>query len=121
MNDMGFPVARVLEGIEAAAVAGLRPVKVNMVVKRGVNERSILGMPATSGAPGTSCASSSTWTWARPTGGGSRIVRKSAKKLQVSKAALYDAITRGEIPSVKVGRRVLIPRARLMEWLGETS
>jgi GTP 3',8-cyclase len=44
MNDVDFPVARVLEGIEAAAAAGLRPVKVNMVVKRGVNERSILGM-----------------------------------------------------------------------------
>src|SRR5437870_1622529 len=44
MNDVGFPVARVLEGIEAAAAAGLRPVKVNMVVKRGVNDRSILGM-----------------------------------------------------------------------------
>ena len=39
MNDVDFPVARVLEGIEAAAAAGL-PVKVNMVVKRGVNEDS---------------------------------------------------------------------------------
>jgi cyclic pyranopterin phosphate synthase len=44
MNDVGFPVARVLEGIEAAAAAGLRPVKVNMVVKRGVNEGSVLSM-----------------------------------------------------------------------------
>jgi cyclic pyranopterin phosphate synthase len=44
MNDVDFPVARVLEGIEAAAAAGLRPVKVNMVVKRGVNEDSILDM-----------------------------------------------------------------------------
>ncbi len=40
MNDVDFPVARVLEGIEAAAAAGL-PVKVNMVVKRGVNEHSV--------------------------------------------------------------------------------
>ena len=39
MNDVDFPVARVLEGIDAAAAAGL-PVKVNMVVKRGVNEDS---------------------------------------------------------------------------------
>jgi GTP 3',8-cyclase len=37
MNDVDFPVARVLEGIEAAADAGL-PVKVNAVVKRGLND-----------------------------------------------------------------------------------
>jgi GTP 3',8-cyclase len=43
MNDVDFPVERVLDGIEAAAEAGL-PVKVNMVVKRGVNEESILPM-----------------------------------------------------------------------------
>jgi cyclic pyranopterin phosphate synthase len=43
MNDVDFPVQRVLEGIDAAAAAGL-PVKVNMVVKRGVNEDSILPM-----------------------------------------------------------------------------
>ena len=44
MNDVDFPVATVLEGIEAAAAAGLRPVKVNMVVKRGVNDHQILPM-----------------------------------------------------------------------------
>ncbi len=44
MNDVDFPVAKVLEGIEAAADAGLRPVKVNMVVKRGVNDGTILDM-----------------------------------------------------------------------------
>lgn len=44
MNDVGFPVSRVLEGIEAAAAAGLTPVKVNMVVKRGVNDESIVDM-----------------------------------------------------------------------------
>ncbi|GIU94276.1 MAG: cyclic pyranopterin monophosphate synthase [Gaiellaceae bacterium] len=41
MNDVDFPVALVLEGIDAAAAAGL-PVKVNAVVKRGVNEDSVL-------------------------------------------------------------------------------
>jgi GTP 3',8-cyclase len=41
MNDVDFPVARVLAGIDAAAAAGL-PVKVNVVVKRGQNEGSIL-------------------------------------------------------------------------------
>ncbi len=44
MNDVEFPVAKVLEGIDAAAAAGLTPIKVNMVVKRGVNEHSILPM-----------------------------------------------------------------------------
>ncbi|MBI3045768.1 MAG: GTP 3',8-cyclase MoaA [Betaproteobacteria bacterium] len=44
MNDVDFPVTRVLEGIEAAAAAGLSPVKVNMVVKRGENEDSVLPM-----------------------------------------------------------------------------
>ncbi len=44
MNDVDFPVERVLEGIEAAAATGLAPVKVNMVVKRGVNEDSVLPM-----------------------------------------------------------------------------
>jgi cyclic pyranopterin phosphate synthase len=43
MNDVDFPVERVLEGIDAAAAAGL-PVKVNMVVKRGVNEHAIVDM-----------------------------------------------------------------------------
>ena len=44
MNDVDFPVQRVLEGIDAARAAGLWPIKVNMVVKRGVNEGSILPM-----------------------------------------------------------------------------
>jgi GTP 3',8-cyclase len=44
MNDVDFPVADVLAGIEAAAAAGLAPVKVNMVVKRGVNDREIVKM-----------------------------------------------------------------------------
>ena len=43
MNDVDFPVQTVLEGIDSAAAAGL-PVKVNVVVKRGVNEDSVLPM-----------------------------------------------------------------------------
>ena len=43
VNDVGFPVARVLDGIAAAEDAGL-PVKVNMVVKRGLNDDSVLDM-----------------------------------------------------------------------------
>lgn len=44
MNDMDFPVADVLAGIDAAREAGLGPIKVNMVVKRGTNEQEILPM-----------------------------------------------------------------------------
>ena len=42
MNDAEFPVARVLAGVDAAAAAGLAPVKLNCVVQRGVNEESIV-------------------------------------------------------------------------------
>jgi cyclic pyranopterin phosphate synthase len=44
MNGVDFPVARVLDGIEAAVAAGLAPIKVNMVVRRGMNEASVVPM-----------------------------------------------------------------------------
>jgi cyclic pyranopterin phosphate synthase len=44
VNDVAFPVERVLEGIDAALAAGLAPVKVNMVVKRGLNDQDIVPM-----------------------------------------------------------------------------
>jgi cyclic pyranopterin phosphate synthase len=44
MNDVGFPVSAVLEGIAAADAAGLRPIKVNMVVRRGQNEGDVVPM-----------------------------------------------------------------------------
>ncbi|HTY98966.1 MAG TPA: GTP 3',8-cyclase MoaA [Rhodocyclaceae bacterium] len=44
MNDVDFPVARVLDGIAAAAAAGFSPVKINMVVKKGTNDDQILPM-----------------------------------------------------------------------------
>ena len=44
MNDADYPVQDVLDGIAAAADAGLKPVKINMVVKRGVNDASVLPM-----------------------------------------------------------------------------
>ena len=42
MNDVEFPVARVLDGIEAAAAAGLGPVKINAVVQKGVNDHTVV-------------------------------------------------------------------------------
>ena len=58
MNGIEFPVARVLDGIDAALEAGLEPVKVNMVVRRGINESSVVPMA----------------TWARETGVTLRLI-----------------------------------------------
>ena len=44
MNGIDFPVARVLDGIDAALDAGLRPIKINMVVRRGINDQSVVPM-----------------------------------------------------------------------------
>jgi cyclic pyranopterin phosphate synthase len=44
MNDVGFPVQRVLDGMAAAQAAGLGPIKVNTVVRRGLNEHAILDL-----------------------------------------------------------------------------
>jgi len=44
MNDVDFPVADVLQGIDAAHDAGFAPIKINMVVKKGVNDQDIVAM-----------------------------------------------------------------------------
>ena len=44
MNDVGYPVAKVLHAADVAHAAGLGPVKINMVVKRGTNDQDILPM-----------------------------------------------------------------------------
>jgi cyclic pyranopterin phosphate synthase len=44
MNDVGVPVSTVLDGIAAAAAAGMTPMKVNMVVKRGANDDGVVAM-----------------------------------------------------------------------------
>ena len=44
MNDVDVPVARVIEGIDAALAAGLRPVKLNAVIRRGVNDAGVLDL-----------------------------------------------------------------------------
>ncbi|MBN8505906.1 MAG: GTP 3',8-cyclase MoaA [Burkholderiales bacterium] len=46
MNEVGFPVAEVLRGIEAAQTAGFARIKVNMVVRQGVNDRQALPLAA---------------------------------------------------------------------------
>ena len=44
MNDMDVGVAKVLEGIEAAERVGFKPIKINMVVKKGVNDHTVVDM-----------------------------------------------------------------------------
>lgn len=44
MNGVKFPVSRVLDGIKAAEDAGFSPIKINMVVKRGINDHTIIPM-----------------------------------------------------------------------------
>ena len=44
MNDVDFPVSKVLEGIEEANTVGLDPVKINMVVKKNLNDETVLDM-----------------------------------------------------------------------------
>ena len=44
MNDVNFPVAKVLEGIDTATAVGLGPIKINMVVKRGTNDQGVIDM-----------------------------------------------------------------------------
>ena len=44
MNDVGFPVSSVLDAIEVAASEGLGPIKINAVIKRGVNEHAVVDM-----------------------------------------------------------------------------
>ena len=69
MNDVDFPVADVLDGIHAAQEAGLGPIKVNMVVKRGTNDQEIIPMARHFKGSGMCCGSLSTWTWAPPMAG----------------------------------------------------
>jgi cyclic pyranopterin phosphate synthase len=44
MNDVNFPVSRILAGLDAAHAVGLGPIKINMVVKRGQNDHDIVNM-----------------------------------------------------------------------------
>ena len=44
MNDVNFPVAKVLNGIDVAHEVGLGPIKINMVMKRGQNDQDIVAM-----------------------------------------------------------------------------
>lgn len=44
MNDVGFPVSTVLEAIDVASDVGLGPIKINAVIKRGVNEHAVVDM-----------------------------------------------------------------------------
>jgi excisionase family DNA binding protein len=44
-------------------------------------------------------------------------VDETARYLRISRALAFAAISRGDLPAVRVGRRLLVPRARLLAWL----
>lgn len=48
-------------------------------------------------------------------------VERAAKILGIGRGSAYEAVKRGELPSVKIGRRVIVPTARLLSMLGETE
>jgi len=47
-------------------------------------------------------------------------IPEAAALLGISRSAAYRAVTRGEIPSVRIGRRLLVPTAKLYTILGWT-
>jgi len=65
MNDVDFPVEKVIEGMDAAAAVGLGPIKVNMVVMK----IAFCPWRVSSAKKATSCASSNIWMWVTPTAG----------------------------------------------------
>jgi len=62
MNGRGYGPERVLQGIQKAAEVGLRPIKINAVVQRGVNDHTLVDLARY--FPATSSGSSNIWTWA---------------------------------------------------------
>lgn len=48
-------------------------------------------------------------------------VDEAARLLGISRGLAYEAARRGELPTLRLGRRLLVPRARLLELLGETG
>ncbi len=45
-------------------------------------------------------------------------VEEAAAHLGISRNSAYEAVRRGEIPSVRIGGRIVIPRRRFLDWLG---
>ena len=99
MNDVGFPVARVLDGIDAAAAAGLRRSRSTWSSSAASTTTPSSTMAGTSAAPATSCASSSTWTSAPPTAGGWTTSCRRPRSWQRIDAAL--AARAGSTPNYR--------------------
>ncbi len=92
MNGVDFPVARVLDGIAAARSAGLAPIKVNTVIRRGMNEASILPLAR----------------WAR----GEGLILRFIEYMDVGHSngwRLDDVVPAGEILSILDGELPLEP------------
>ena len=70
MNGNRASVQNVLDGIAAAEQAGFAPIKINTVVRRGVNDHTLVDLARYARIAATSCVLSSIWTWVRSTAGG---------------------------------------------------
>ena len=48
-------------------------------------------------------------------------VDEAARYLGIGRSSAYEAVRRNEIPSIRIGRRIVIPRHRFLEWLGASD
>jgi len=48
-------------------------------------------------------------------------VGEAARYLGIGRNSAYEAVRRNEIPSIRIGRRIVIPRHRFLEWLGASD
>ena len=94
MNDVDFPVSDVLSGIEAAHQAGLGPIKINMVVKRGINEQEIVPMARHFKGSPTAVAGNprSPAQGPRPDSFEVVVVRIAAAREEIAHVAEYDYV-----------------------------
>ena len=99
MNDVDFPVSACSTASRPPRDAGPRPIKVNMVVKRGVNDHSGRRAGALLPRHGpSSCASSNTWTSAPPTAGASTTWSRPLRSCALIDAELPHRASRRELP-----------------------
>ena len=106
MNGVGLPIEPVLEGILAAAAAGLGPLKLNAVIRRGLNEDGILDLADFAAAMATPSASSSTWTSGRVTAGGWRRWSQAPRSWSSSGGA---GRCEGSMPTIPVASPSVSP------------
>jgi len=122
MNDADFPVAKVIEAIDVAAAEGLTPVKINMVVKRGVNDEHIVRMAERWRGTGHIVRFIEYMDVAAPTAGAwttsSRRPKSCAASRRAGRSSRWMRITPEKLPS---GGAMPTAAARLASSLGHAG